>query len=30
MKFGLGRVERTLNTRIVIVEIRRDEDIAVM
>ena len=24
MKFGLGRVERTLNTRIVIVEIKKD------
>lgn len=30
MKFGLGRVERTLNTRIVIVEIKRDDDISVM
>lgn len=30
MKFGLGKVERTLNTRIVIVEIKRDEEIAVM
>lgn len=30
MKFGLGKVERTLNTRIVIVEIKRDEEISVM
>ena len=30
MKFGLGRVERTLNTRIVIVEIKKEETLAVM
>lgn len=30
MKFGLGQVERTLNTRIVIVEIRRDDAVSVM
>ncbi len=30
MKFGLGRVERTLNTRIVIVEIKKDETVSVM
>lgn len=30
MKFGLGEVTRTLNTRIVIVEIRRDGEISVM
>lgn len=30
MKFGLGQVERTLNTRIVIVEIKRDDTVSVM
>ena len=30
VKFGLGQVERTLNTRIVIVEIRRDDTVSVM
>ncbi len=30
MKFGLGQVERTLNTRIVIVEIKRDDAVSVM
>lgn len=30
MKFGLGQVERTLNTRIVIVEIRREDTVSVM
>jgi len=30
MKFGLGRVERTLNTRIVIVEIKKDDTLSVM
>jgi purine-binding chemotaxis protein CheW len=30
MKFGLGRVERTLNTRIVIVEIKKDDTFSVM
>lgn len=30
MKFGLGRVERTLNTRIVIVEIKKDDVVSVM
>jgi len=30
MKFGLGHVERTLNTRIVIVEIKRDDAVSVM
>lgn len=30
MKFGLGQVERTLNTRIVIVEIKKDDAISVM
>lgn len=30
MKFGLGHVERTLNTRIVIVEIRREDAVSVM
>jgi purine-binding chemotaxis protein CheW len=30
MKFGLGHVERTLNTRIVIVEIRREDGVSVM
>jgi len=30
MKFGLGQVERTLNTRIVIVEIKKDDALSVM
>jgi purine-binding chemotaxis protein CheW len=30
MKFGLGQVERTLNTRIVIVEIKREDTVSVM
>lgn len=30
MKFGLGRVEQTLNTRIVIVEIKREDAVSVM
>jgi purine-binding chemotaxis protein CheW len=30
MKFGLGQVERTLNTRIVIVEIKREDAVSVM
>lgn len=30
MKFGLGRVEQTLNTRIVIVEIKRDDTVSIM
>jgi purine-binding chemotaxis protein CheW len=30
MKFGLGQVERTLNTRIVIVEIKKDDTFSVM
>jgi purine-binding chemotaxis protein CheW len=30
MKFGLGQVERTLNTRIVIVEIRHEDTVSVM
>ena len=30
MKFGLGQVERTLNTRIVIVEIKKDDSLSVM
>lgn len=30
MKFGLGQVEQTLNTRIVIVEIKRDDMVSVM
>jgi len=30
MKFGLGRVEQTLNTRIVIVEIKREDGVSVM
>lgn len=30
MKFGLGQVEQTLNTRIVIVEIRREDTVSVM
>ncbi|KHK02755.1 chemotaxis protein CheW [Desulfovibrio sp. TomC] len=30
MKFGLGQVERTLNTRIVIVEIKKDDTLSVM
>jgi len=30
MKFGLGRIETTLNTRIVIIEIARDQDVTVI
>jgi purine-binding chemotaxis protein CheW len=30
MKFGLGQVERSLNTRIVIVEIKKDDTLSVM